>query len=172
MLDNEMWVLYDKNFKPLNKIVPRYTPLSKDEYELGVHIWIKVKGKYLIFQRSETKRTFPGFFEMIGGGINGYDDPLDSAIREVKEESGLDIKDRNPQLIFMSRVDYGNGIIYPEHTYVYMVEMNDISIEDIEIEEGKNLNPKFLSKDEILKLIDDGVFVPVVTYRDRIEKLF
>lgn len=109
---------------------------------------------------------------MIGGGINGYEDPLETAIRETMEESGLDIRNRNPKLIFMSRVDLGNGVIYQEHSYVYMVEMNDVTIDDIKIEEGKNLNPDFKTKEEILELIDQKIFIPVVNYRDKIEKLF
>lgn len=172
MLENESWVLFDKNFKPLNKIVPRYTELTKDEYSLGVHIWVKCNGKYLIFKRSATKRTFPNFYEMIGGGINGNEDPMLAALRELKEESGIDAQADELKFLFMSRVDYGNGIIYPEHTYVYMIEKNNLSVSDIKIEEGKNCSPAFLSKEEIIKLMDKKIFVPVVTYREIIEKEF
>ncbi len=173
MEKQEYWALYDENLKPLNKLVPRYTPLSKDEYELGVHIWIKIGDKFLIFKRSASKKLFPNYYEMIGGGIDGYDEPLATALREVEEESGLKLKEDNLEFMFMSKINQGeHGITFPEHTYVYMAKIDNLKLEDIRIEEGKNCNPSFKTKEEILNLIKENKFIPVVQYEDKIEKLF
>ena len=172
-MEQETWVLYDENRKPIGKEVPRYAKLEKHEYAFGVHVWIKSNGKYLIFRRDKSKKRYPNLFDMIGGGVNGHDSPLYTAIKETKEESGLDLNPNDLKLVFISKVDYEvNGNIYPEHTHVYMAEINDLKISDIQIEVGKNCDPQFLSKEEILKLIDDKLFIPIVIYRDKIEELF
>lgn len=173
MCKQEYWALYDENLKPLNKVVPRYTPLAKDEYQLGVHIWIKTGDKYLIFKRSPSKRLYPNLFDMIGGGIDGYDAPIATAIREVEEESGIKLREKDLRFMFMAKIKQGErGIAFPEHTYVYMVNINNLKIEDVRIEEGKNCEPSFMTKEEIIALIEQNKFIPVVQYEDKIEKLF
>ncbi|MBT4124229.1 MAG: NUDIX domain-containing protein [Candidatus Pacebacteria bacterium] len=54
-------------------------------------VYIFHKDKVLMFKRSETKKKFPGFWSIPGGHIDEGEDPLTSAIREVKEETGITI---------------------------------------------------------------------------------
>lgn len=44
-----------------------------------------------MFKRSETKKTFPGFWSIPGGHIDEGEDPLAAAIREVREETGISV---------------------------------------------------------------------------------
>ncbi len=46
----------------------------------------------LLLKRSETKRIYPGYYNGLGGHIEQDEDPLTGAIREIKEETGLDVK--------------------------------------------------------------------------------
>lgn len=173
MLENESWVLYDKNKKPLGKTVPRNFKTQENEYHFGVHIWVKSKDKFLIFKRSATKFTFPGYYEMIGGGVNGNDSTIETAVRELFEESGIKADPSELKFMFNIRVDAGEyGIVFAEFDDVFLLE-RDIDISKIKIEEGKNLDPQFLTKQEVLNLIDTGKFVPLVkAYRDKIVTLF
>lgn len=45
----------------------------------------------LLMKRAETKRIFPGRYNGIGGHIEHDEDPYTSALREIKEETGLTI---------------------------------------------------------------------------------
>jgi 8-oxo-dGTP diphosphatase len=45
----------------------------------------------LLMKRAETKRTFPGRYNGIGGHIERDEDPYTSALREIKEETGLSL---------------------------------------------------------------------------------
>ncbi|MCA9369470.1 NUDIX hydrolase [Candidatus Woesebacteria bacterium] len=54
-------------------------------------VYIIHKNKLLMFKRSETKKKFPGFWSLPGEHIDGGEDPLAAAIREVKEETGVTI---------------------------------------------------------------------------------
>jgi 8-oxo-dGTP diphosphatase len=45
----------------------------------------------LLLKRGEHKRVYPGRYNGIGGHIERDEDPLSGAIREVQEETGLDV---------------------------------------------------------------------------------
>lgn len=45
----------------------------------------------LLLQRGMHKRAFPGRYNGLGGHVERGEDPLTSAIREIHEESGLDV---------------------------------------------------------------------------------
>jgi 8-oxo-dGTP diphosphatase len=45
----------------------------------------------LLLKRSEYKRVFPGRYNGVGGHIERDEDPLNGALREMQEETGLDV---------------------------------------------------------------------------------
>jgi len=45
----------------------------------------------LLLKRSEHKRVFPGLYNGVGGHIERDEDPFTGAIREMQEETGLDL---------------------------------------------------------------------------------
>jgi 8-oxo-dGTP diphosphatase len=47
----------------------------------------------LLMKRAPHKRVFPNQYNGLGGHIERDEDPYQSAIREIKEESGLDVHD-------------------------------------------------------------------------------
>lgn len=62
------------------------------------------KGKVLILQRSKNNDVLPKYWDIPGGVLKDGEDPAQGAIREVKEETDLDISD--PKLFFQkSNVD-------------------------------------------------------------------
>jgi len=46
----------------------------------------------LLLKRGEHKRVYPGRYNGIGGHIERDEDPLSGALREIQEETGLDVK--------------------------------------------------------------------------------
>ena len=162
----EKWVLYDENRKCLNKVVDRDSILEKGEYHLSVHAWIKCNNKFLIFQRDESKKIFPNFYEPIAGGVSGYEDPLVAMIREVEEESGLKV---SKEEIIETFYVVNDKCKYPEICDVYIFN-HKFDIKDIVLEEGKNKNAQLLTKKERIKLIENNKFLPLVTYKDKINK--
>lgn len=66
--------------------------MSKIGFRAGIHILIKKDGKYLLIRRALTDPDDPGAWDLPGGGINYLEKPLTAALREAKEEAGVDIK--------------------------------------------------------------------------------
>lgn len=58
----------------------------------GIHILVKKGNKYLVLKRHKKDREEPNAWDLPGGGIEFGEQPLDAALRETKEESGLTIK--------------------------------------------------------------------------------
>ncbi|MFW6231154.1 MAG: NUDIX domain-containing protein [Nanoarchaeota archaeon] len=49
-------------------------------------------GKYLILLRPADKKSHPSHWDFPGGKLEKDEDPIDGVIREVKEETNLDVK--------------------------------------------------------------------------------
>lgn len=99
--DAEIWDLYDENRELLGKDHVRGEQLPIDGYHLVVHVWIRnSKGEYLISQRSANRPTFPLMWECVGGSVVKGEDSLLGAIREAKEEVGVDLNPENGQVLF------------------------------------------------------------------------
>ena len=101
----EIWDLYDKNRKIIGEQI-RGEKLPQNTFHLVVHVWIKNKdGKYLISQRSAKRKTHPLMWECPGGAVLKGESSLEAAVRETKEEVGIDLKNRKGQLLF-SKEDF------------------------------------------------------------------
>ena len=111
--DAEIWDLYDENRKLLGKDHVRGEQLPIDGYHLVVHVWIRnAKGEYLISQRSANRPTYPLMWECVGGlGVKG-EDSLQGAIREIKEEVGVDLNPDNGQVLLsdIKEIEFGKVV--------------------------------------------------------------
>src|SRR3989344_1914712 len=57
-----------------------------------IHVWMRDKGRNIIFQRRGLDRQSAGLLDAtVGGHVNKGEDYLSAAIRETKEETGISI---------------------------------------------------------------------------------
>ena len=89
----EYWDIYDKNKQLTGRTMKKNDWILKDgEYHLSVLGIIQhVNGKYLITQRVMTKAWAPGWWEVPGGACMAGESSEEAVLREVKEETGLDV---------------------------------------------------------------------------------
>jgi mutator protein MutT len=65
---------------------------------------INDNGEILLLQRAKDETTLPEYWDIPGGTLEDGEDPAVGAIRETKEEAGIDIE--NPKLFFhRSKID-------------------------------------------------------------------
>src|SRR5574337_1284227 len=102
----------------------------------------------LLLKRSTHKRIYPGRYNGVGGHIERDEDPLTGAIREMREETGLDLV--NVHFRGVLNVDAGgvNGIM----VFVFTAEAT--SRDFIDSDEGLL---EWVSRDQIntLPLVED-----------------
>ena len=89
----EFWDIYDINKRPTGRTMKRNDWCLKDgEYHLTVlGVIARPDGTFLITRRVMTKAWAPGWWEVSGGAAKAGEASYDAVLREVKEETGLDV---------------------------------------------------------------------------------
>lgn len=104
----------------------------------SAHIWFYTSsGELLIQQRAHDKDTFPGLWDVsVAGHIGSGEQPIHSAIREVKEEIGLYITkaDLKPLGKWKESHEHPNGLIDKEWHYLYLCKLID-PLENLQLQE-------------------------------------
>ncbi len=147
----ELWDIYDENRKLTGRTHERGNPLSDGEYHLVVHIWVQNHdGKFLITKRREDKLPFPGRWECTGGSALAGETSLDAALRETREETGLDhAKSEKVCMLSYRRGDWFGDV------WLFRA---DFSLSDVRLQESETTAARLASKDEVLAMKQDGSF--------------
>lgn len=159
----EIWDLYDKNRKIIGEQI-RGEKLPQNTFHLVVHVWIKNKdGKYLISQRNAKRKTHPLMWECPGGAVLKGESSLEAAVRETKEEVGIDLKNRKGQLLF-SKIRKSDGKKTSDNILdVWLYEYDGkISLENATTDEVAQA--KWLDVEEIKDLYKSGEMVKSLYY--------
>ena len=92
---SEYFDIVDDNGMPTGEIISRNTAHKDGIQHRTAHVWIikEKPGGYdiLLQKRSMNKDSFPGQYDTSSAGhIPAGDEPSESALRELKEELGID----------------------------------------------------------------------------------
>ena len=149
---DENWDIYDENRNLTGRIHPRGEWLKKGDYYLCVIILLQnPKGEFLLTKRAPTK-GFPGLWECQGGSAVVGDDSLTAAIREMKEEAGIELHPENGRILFTQKGD--NFFCDVWHFW------QEFRLEDVILQEGETVDAKLATLDEIKELVKRGRFIP------------
>lgn len=107
----EWFDVVDENGIPTGETVERSDAHAHDILHRTAHIWvIRRNGEHvevLLQKRSMQKDSFPGRYDTSSAGhIQAGDEPLISALRELKEELGIDAKPEDLDYAGMFRIHY------------------------------------------------------------------
>ncbi len=148
----ELWDIFDKNGQPTGKTVRRGNlRLRSGEYHMVVHIWIKgPDGRWLIQKRSASKVPMANEWAATGGSVIAGEGSLDAARRELAEELSINI--RPEDFRFVQRV-------FRRHSFVDIWQVDFCgNIEDLELQEEEVAEVKWVTDDELRKMIKDGLY--------------
>ena len=83
--------------------------------------------KFLLIQRAPKDDSLPGFWELPSGGIDEGENMETSVIREVKEESGIDISNEGLKLVDSESYSFTkeNGDIKNVTETTYLVSLDN-----------------------------------------------
>ena len=155
----ELWDIYDKNKVRTGRTMERnHFNLADDEYHLTVlGVIMRPDGRFLITKRVKTKAWAPGWWEVSGGAAQAGEESEESVLREVKEETGLDVSNAEGGFLFTyHRENPGEGDNYFVDVYRYVMDVNE---SDIHLQEEETDGFRFATAEEIKELADKGIFL-------------
>ena len=159
----ELWDLYDENRVPTGQTHIRGEIIPDGFYHLVVHVWIRnSKGEYLISQRTADRPTFPLMWETVGGSVLAGEDSLTGAIREAKEEVGLDLLPESGRLLFTKLRSMIKGKQYNDIVDVWLFDYDERAAVPISTDEVAQ--SKWMNTEEIKELLDSGKMVESLRY--------
>ena len=153
----EYWDLYDSERKPLGRKHLRGDKFGEGEYYICCEIWVVNKeGRFLTTKRHPEK-TAGNKWEFVGGGTLAGETTLDSAVRELFEETGIATEKSELKLIATdAKKNYFLDI--------YMVK-KDVDIQNVILQPDEATAAKWSSDEEIGVMISTGEFAYSVGVR-------
>ena len=153
--EDDTWDLYDENLNKLNITMRRGDRIPLGAYHLICHIIFRKDDKYLIQKRSFDKIAFPGMWATTGGGVLHGEESLSCAIRESKEELGIDLEAKDLKFCYNEIIKKGDS---GHFNFVYLVD-KDIKDDEVIIDHREVIDYKWASCDEIEEMERKGEFV-------------
>ena len=154
----EYFDIVDENGQPTGETVSRAEAHEKGILHRTAHVWVVRRSEggwdVLLQKRSEEKDSFPGLYDTSSAGhIPAGDEPLDSALRELREE--LSVEARLEQLRYAGsfRIRYeeefhGKPFRDNEVTRVYVYDA-PVAIEDLRLQEDEVTEVRWFDMEEV-----------------------
>ena len=159
----ELWDLYTENRELTGRTHIRGEEIPEGFYHLVVHVWIRnSKGEYLISQRAANRPTFPLMWETVGGSVLAGEDSLTGAIREAKEEVGIDLPPEAGHLLFTRVRSVISGKRYSDIADVWSFHYDENAAAPISTDEVAQ--SKWMTVSEVQALLDSGEMVESLRY--------
>lgn len=155
----ELWDIYDSNKQKTGRTMKRNDWCLKDgEYHLTVlGVIARPDGKFLITKRVMTKSWAPGWWEVSGGAAMAGETSKEAVMREVLEETGLDVSNAEGGYLFSyKRENPGEGDNYFVDIYRFIMDFNE---SDLHLQETETAGYKLATPDEIAALAEQGIFL-------------
>ena len=162
--DAEIWDLYNENRELLGKDHVRGEQLPIGGYHLVVHVWIRnSKGEYLISQRSANRPTFPLVWECVDGSVIKGEDSLQGALREVKEEVGVDLLPEKGHVILsdIKKIEFGKVINKIVDVWLFEYD-GEVDLSNATTDEVAQV--AWMNRSQIKELFDANMFVDTLEY--------
>ena len=141
-----IWDAYDKNFNKINNVtLVRGEPIPDGIFHLVCEIIVKhIDGSYLLMQR-DLRKHLGGKWELTAGGSALKDEtPLECAIRELHEETGIKIDN----LLEIQRIVHKNH----QSLYVEYLCITDLDKDAIVLQDGETIAYKWVDEHSILEM--------------------
>ncbi|MGI5893991.1 MAG: NUDIX hydrolase [Candidatus Merdivicinus sp.] len=156
----EFWDIYDKNRQKTGRIQERGKPMDPDDYHLVVEIWLQnTKGEVLLTRRHPDKH-YGGLWECTGGSAVAGEESLTAAMREMREEIGVDLTDGEPGkhlASFTIRRDAPGH--YSAHYDVYLFR-RDIPLESLHLQAEEVTDAQWVDEATFQKMQQNGELIP------------
>ena len=146
--------IFDYNNNPTGEIKEKIQAHEDGKFHRTAHVWIMNDKKELLLQkRSATKKTHPNFWDISGAGhIRAGETVIEGAIRELKEELGVEAKEEDLQ--YIATIKSTKNPKNMEFQYVYLLNSNK-EIEEYIFEDNEVSEVKYVFYKDLEKMVEE-----------------
>ena len=145
----ELLDIYDENRRLTGRTTVRGQKRGKNEYALGVVVWIvNGRGELLITLRSPEKDSWPGYWENTGGAVLAGESSVKGCVRELLEETG--IRADASELSFLQTEKDADTFFD-----AYAIR-RDIPLEEVRLQPGETADAQWVTVKRFEEMCADG----------------
>lgn len=158
----ELWDAYDREGTPLGFDLVRGEPLPEGVYHLVAEIFaVTADGRVLVTKRHPDK-AWGGYWEYTAGGVVKGESPVQGALRELREETGIVVSEQDMHPVY---VDARPGIDELNTIYHSFVVFFDPAKQTIRLQDGETVDYDLLPYEEFKQVLMEDHFVDVIRQR-------
>ena len=148
--------IVDQNNNPTGEVKEKLQAHEDGNFHRTAHIWIINDKKELLLQkRSATKKSHPNCWDISGAGhIRAGESVIDGAIRELKEELGVEVEEKD--LEYIATIKSTKNPKNMEFGYVYLLKCNN-QVEEYIFEDNEVSEVKYVYFEELEKMVKKKV---------------
>ena len=145
----EILDIVDENNELTNDKATRQYVHENNLWHRHVSCWIiNEEGKILLQKRSANKKKNPNMWSKTGGHVEAGEKPIDALKREIREEIGINITDKNITLTGIYKSNDPNNKYF---SYDYIIKLkNNVEKYNLQIDEVSEV--KYITINEMIYL--------------------
>ncbi|MBD5152875.1 MAG: NUDIX hydrolase [Oscillibacter sp.] len=158
----ELWDARDREGNLLGFDIVRGEPMPEGVYHLVAEIFaVTTDGRVLVTKRHPDK-AWGGYWEYTGGSVVKGETPLQGALRELHEETGIVVSEQDMHPVY---VDARPGIDRLSTIYHSFVVFFDPAEQTIRLQEGETVDYELLPYEEFKRALMEDRFVEPIRQR-------
>ncbi|MBE5821892.1 MAG: NUDIX domain-containing protein [Clostridiales bacterium] len=155
-MSEEYFDILDENGNKTGKTKLRKEVHRDGDWHKAVHIWIiNQNGDILLQRRCKEKDSNPSMLDISSAGhLSAGDNSLEGAIREIKEELNIDVKEEELQLIATIKTTeiYNETFINNEFSDIYLLR-TEKTIDDMKYQKEEISEIMFVSYKKFKEMV-------------------
>lgn len=148
--------IFDENNNPTGEIKEKTQAHEDGNFHRTAHVWIINDNNELLLQkRSATKKSHPNCWDISAAGhIRAGESVTEGAIRELKEELGVEATEKDLQ--YIATIKSTKNPKNMGFQYVYLLKCNN-QVEEYVFEDKEVSEAKYVHFEELEKMVGERV---------------
>ncbi len=158
----ELWDAYSRDGRRLGFDLVRGGPLPEGAWHMVAEVYaLTPNGRVLVTKRHPEKR-WGGFWEVTGGSVLKGEGPVQGALRELREETGISVSEADLRSVYVDprQVEGRAPTIY--HCFLTLFDPDQ---QRIRLQEGETVDYRLLPYEEFKRFILSDAYVPLLRQR-------
>jgi 8-oxo-dGTP pyrophosphatase MutT (NUDIX family) len=148
----ELWDVLDENRRLAGRKHPRGVPLPEGDYHLVVLVLLQNDNGEILITRRAPNKGYPNMWEVTGGSALAGDDSLHAALREMREETGIELDPACGHIVATEQ--------WADSFCDIWLFRQPFDVFSLTLQEGETTAAMAASREEIMRMEREGEFVP------------